>query len=79
MIASYRDLVVWQKAMELAVENHDFEKSSVKRLRNRLEDAISLIPETLVIGTKEQRVPNTILVSVKGIEGEAMLWDLNKK
>lgn len=66
------------KAMELAVENLDFEKSSVKRLRNRLEDAIALIPETLVIGTKEQRVPNTILVSVKGIEGEAMLWDLNK-
>jgi len=66
------------KAMELAVENLDFEKSSVKRLRNKLEDAISLIPETLVIGTKEQRVPNTILVSVKGIEGEAMLWDLNK-
>lgn len=66
------------KAMELAVENLDFEKSNVMRLRNKLEDAISLIPETLVIGTKEQRVPNTILVSVKGIEGEAMLWDLNK-
>ena len=66
------------KAMELAVENLDFEKCSVKRLRDKLEDAISLIPETLVIGTKEQRVPNTILVSVKGIEGEAMLWDLNK-
>ena len=66
------------KAMELAVENLDFEKSSVKRLRNKLEDAIALIPETLIIGTKEQRVPNTILVSVKGIEGEAMLWDLNK-
>ena len=66
------------KAMELAVENLDFEKSNVMRLRNKLEDAISLIPETLVIGTKEQRVPNTILVSVKGIEGEAMLWDLNE-
>lgn len=66
------------KAMELAVESLDFEKSNVRRLRDKLEDAISLIPETLVIGTKEQRVPNTILVSVKGIEGEAMLWDLNK-
>jgi len=66
------------KAMELAVSNLDFEKSNVRRLRDKLEDAINLIPETLVIGTKEQRVPNTILVSVKGIEGEAMLWDLNK-
>ncbi len=66
------------KAMELAVESLDFEKNNVRRLRDKLEDAIALIPETLVIGTKEQRVPNTILVSVKGIEGEAMLWDLNK-
>lgn len=66
------------RAMELAVENLDFEKNNVMRLRNKLEDAIEIIPETIIIGTKEQRVPNTILVSVKGIEGEAMLWDLNK-
>ncbi len=66
------------KAMELAVKNLDFEKNNVRRLRDKLEDAILQIPETIVIGTKEQRVPNTILVSVKGIEGEAMLWDLNK-
>jgi len=59
------------KAMELAVEALDFEKSNVRRLRDKLE-------EMMVIGTKEQRVPNTILVSVKGIEGEAMLWDLNQ-
>ncbi|MDD3325313.1 MAG: NifS family cysteine desulfurase [Sulfurospirillaceae bacterium] len=66
------------KAMELAVENLDFEKNSVQRLRDKLEDAILKIPEVMVVGTKKQRVPNTILVSIKGIEGEAMLWDLNK-
>ena len=66
------------KAMELAVENLDFEKSNVKRLRNRLEDELLKIPGTFVVGAKDQRTPNTILISVKGIEGEAMLWDLNK-
>ncbi len=66
------------KAMELAVENLDFEKSNVKKLRNKLEDAILKISDTFVVGTKEQRTPNTILVSIKGIEGEAILWDLNK-
>ncbi len=66
------------KAMELAVENLDFEKNSVKKLRDRLEDELLKIPDTFVVGTKEQRTPNTILISVKGIEGEAMLWDLNK-
>lgn len=66
------------KAMELAVAALDFEKSTVRRLRDKLEDALLQIPETFVVGTKEQRVPNTILISVKGIEGEAMLWDLNQ-
>ncbi len=65
-------------AMELAVENLDFEKSSVRRLRDKLEDEIVKIEDIVVVGTKEERTPNTILVSVKGIEGEAMLWDLNK-
>ncbi|WP_331774992.1 NifS family cysteine desulfurase [Sulfurospirillum sp. 1612] len=71
-------LVGMGKAMELAVENLDFEKNSVKKLRNKLEDALLQIPDTFVVGTKEERTPNTILISIKGIEGEAMLWDLNK-
>ncbi|WP_024955951.1 NifS family cysteine desulfurase [Sulfurospirillum arcachonense] len=66
------------KAMELAVENLDFEKNNVRRLRDKLEDAILKIDDVFVVGTREERTPNTILVSVKGIEGEAMLWDLNK-
>lgn len=65
-------------AMQIAVENLDFEKNNVRKLRDKLEDAILEIPDTFVVGTKEERTPNTILVSVKGIEGEAMLWDLNK-
>jgi len=66
------------KALEIAIENLDFEKNSVKKLRNKLEDAILKIDDIFVVGTREERTPNTILVSVKGIEGEAMLWDLNK-
>jgi cysteine desulfurase len=66
------------EAMELAIENLDFEKNNVRKLRDKLEDALLEIPDTFVVGTKEERTPNTILISVKGIEGEAMLWDLNK-
>ena len=32
-----------------------------------------------MIGRREQRVPNTILASVKGVEGEALIWDLNRQ
>lgn len=65
-------------AMELAVANLDFEKNSVRKLRDKLEDAILELDDVFVVGKREERTPNTILVSVKGIEGEAMLWDLNK-
>lgn len=65
-------------AMELAIKNLEFEKNNVARLRDKLEDAILSIKDTKVIGKRELRVPNTILASFKGIEGEALIWDLNK-
>lgn len=64
-------------AMELAVDNLAYEASVVRRLRDRLEDAILALPDTLVVGRRELRTPNTILASFRGIEGEAMIWDLN--
>jgi cysteine desulfurase len=64
-------------AMEMAADNLAYEDSAVRRLRDRLEDAILAIPDTLVVGRRELRTPNTILASFRGIEGEAMIWDLN--
>ena len=66
-------------AMELAANSLDYEQSQVRRLRDRLEDAILAIDGMAVIGKRELRTPNTILVSVKGVEGEAMIWDLNRQ
>jgi cysteine desulfurase len=64
-------------AMEMAVDNLAYEDRAVRRLRDRLEDAILSIPDTMVVGKRELRTPNTILASFRGIEGEAMIWDLN--
>nr|WP_317404265.1 NifS family cysteine desulfurase [uncultured Helicobacter sp.] len=66
------------EAMKLATDYLDFELTQVRKLRDRLEDALLSIPDVFVVGTRENRVPNTTLISVRGIEGEAMLWDLNK-
>ncbi|STO96520.1 cysteine desulfurase [Helicobacter canis] len=66
------------EAMRLAVEYLDYENSYVKNLRDTLESKLLGLDDVQVIGDITHRVPNTILVSVKGIEGEAMLWDLNK-
>ena len=66
------------KALELATYYLKFEEEHVRRLRDKLEDAILEIPDTYSVGSRKNRTPNTILVSVRGVEGEAMLWDLNK-
>ncbi len=66
------------EAMRLAKESLNYEATEIRRLRDKLESAILEIPDTFVVGNKDKRTPNTILVSVKGVEGEAMLWDLNK-
>lgn len=64
-------------AMDLAVESLDYEEKVVRGMRDRLEDAILSISGTTVVGRRELRTPNTILMSVKGVEGEALIWDLN--
>jgi len=64
--------------MELATQHIDYYNTEVRRLRDKLEDAILALPDTMIIGDRKLRTPNTILASFKGIEGEAFLWDLNK-
>ncbi|MFW5618688.1 MAG: cysteine desulfurase family protein, partial [Campylobacter hyointestinalis] len=71
-------IVAMGKALENANKFLNYEDAHVRRLRDKLEDALLELPEVTVIGKKEHRVPNTILASIKGVEGEAMLWDLNQ-
>lgn len=66
------------KAIELADKWLDFEQNKIAPLRDKLESALLNMGDVFVVGQNTKRVPNTILASVKGIEGEAMLWDLNK-
>jgi cysteine desulfurase len=66
------------KAMELAIDALDFEMTDIKELRDHFEEELLKIPDTFVVTPKEKRTPNTILISFRGIEGESMLWDLNR-
>lgn len=66
------------EAFALAKAHLDFEATKVKEMRDRLENALLKHNDVLIIGRDSPRVPNTILASIRGIEGEAMLWDLNK-
>ncbi|MDA7818082.1 NifS family cysteine desulfurase [Sulfurimonas sp.] len=65
------------KAMEIATTDMEAKISKIRAQRDRLEDAILELSDTFVVGDRDNRTPNTILISIKGVEGEGMLWDLN--
>ncbi|MGE4512160.1 MAG: NifS family cysteine desulfurase [Sulfurimonadaceae bacterium] len=65
-------------AMKQAAGHVEIMNTKVRALRDRLEDALAKIPDTLIVGKDADRTPNTLLISLRGIEGEAMLWDLNR-
>jgi len=66
------------KAMEAAVDALDFEMTDIAEMRDDFEDELLKIEDTFVVTPREKRTPNTILISFRGIEGESMLWDLNR-
>ncbi len=67
------------RAMEQAVDALDFEMHDIRELRDAFEEELLKIPDTFVVTPREKRVANTILISFRGIEGESMLWDLNRE
>jgi cysteine desulfurase len=65
------------KAMELVTTNIEATMASIRAKRDRLEDALLELSDVFVVGDRNNRTPNTILISIRGVEGEGMLWDLN--
>jgi len=65
------------KAIELATSDIENTMKKIRAKRDYLEDELLKLSDTFTIGDRENRTPNTILISIKGVEGEGMLWDLN--
>lgn len=65
------------KACELASSNIK-NKQTIASLRDRLEkDLLSLFPSALVNGAKTNRLPNTLNIAFKDIDGETLLHQLS--
>jgi len=65
------------EAMELATKDIESKMTAIRTKRDRLEDALLELSDTFTIGERDNRTPNTLLISIRGVEGEGMLWDLN--
>ncbi len=71
-------IIAMAEAIKKANEHLDEMYSRVAALRDKLEEAILQIPDTKSYVDKKYRLPNSVIASFRGIEGEAMLWDLNR-
>jgi cysteine desulfurase len=66
------------KAAEIAAEEFGEEEIKVKKLRDRLENGLIENIENMIInGHQEKRLPGTLNICIKHIEGEGMLLHLN--
>lgn len=72
-------IVGFAKAIELASKTMKSEAVRETKLRDKLIQEILKIPGAQLNGHPSQRLPNNVNVSIKGIEGEALLIRLNEK
>lgn len=71
-------IVGMAKAVDLAMERHDKEEAQIRKLRDRLEQALmETIPTIQVNGKGAPRLPNTLNVAIHYIEGEGMLYQMS--
>jgi cysteine desulfurase len=67
------------KAAQLALERHEEVDTRVRALRDRLEkELLERIPNSMVNGDREMRLPNTTSIAFEYVEGEAILLMMNE-
>ncbi|MDR3437072.1 cysteine desulfurase NifS [Telmatospirillum sp.] len=67
------------KAAEIAQSGMIDENTRVRNLRDRLErELVARIPNAIITGDPEQRLPNTTTIAFEFVEGEAILMMLSR-
>jgi cysteine desulfurase len=67
------------KAAELALNKMDEENGRIRALRDKLEnELLSRIPNSMINGDRQNRLPNTTSISFEFVEGEAILLLLDE-
>ena len=64
-------------ALELACAELEQNTAHMKRLRDKLIDALTAIPHSVLNGDRENRLPGNVHLCFEGIEGESLLLYLD--
>lgn len=71
-------IVGFGKACELCRLDMDADTKRISKLRDKLENALLLLEEAYVNGSREFRLPHVTNISFKHVEGEGLLMGFNK-
>ncbi|MFO8084851.1 MAG: cysteine desulfurase NifS [Desulfobacterales bacterium] len=72
-------IIGFGKAAQLAQERHEKFNSHIKKLRDKLEkNLLEKIPNSMVNGDREMRLPNTTSIAFEYVEGESILLMMNE-
>ncbi|MGI5979264.1 MAG: cysteine desulfurase NifS [Oscillospiraceae bacterium] len=66
-------------ALQEACDHMEENAKKVSALRDKLIDGVLQIPETILNGDREKRLPGNVNVAIKGIEGESLLMYLDQE
>lgn len=71
-------IVGFGRAAELARLELNDRQSHLLMLRERLETGLRSIPELTIFGEQARRLPNTVLFSISGLDGEMLVMRLDR-
>lgn len=71
-------IVGFGKAAEIARQSMAEEAERLRRLRDKLENALLQLEETQVNGSREHRMPHVTNISFKHVEGEGLMMTFNQ-
>ena len=71
-------IVGFGKAAEIAKKEMDKDAERLRALRDKLENALTSIEETVINGTVEKRMPHVTNISFKHVEGEGLMMTFNQ-
>jgi len=72
-------IVGFGKAAELALQELDARADHCLALRRKLEEGLKTIPNVTIFSEQVLRLPNTVQFSIKGIDGEMLLMQLDQQ
>ncbi|HHW98792.1 MAG TPA: cysteine desulfurase NifS [Firmicutes bacterium] len=65
------------KAVELAMAEREEKVERITRLRDKLIDGLTAVPDVTLNGHREKRLPGNVNISVKYVEGESLILSLD--